>query len=156
MECIFTMNFLLVLWWFRSCVKGRMGTLEDSEFSSFWISSSELCHCCIPEIPNASSSLLLPQKRERDNHSWTARTLEQEDLRSSEHLCPYKQDGSDVFAYKNSFIVQRMKPAKHCRSEIPNDLNPKVWNGSAWHLRNQSDSFIPDKAWVFCVDFCFG
>lgn len=95
MDCISTMKFLLVSCWIRSCVKSRMGRQGDSLPLSG--SRSVNCHCCIPEIPNASSSLLLPQKRERDNHSWTARALEQEDLRSSEHLCPYKQDGSDVF-----------------------------------------------------------
>lgn len=122
-------------------LRKRQDGNTGGQFSALWSSSSELCHCCIPEIPNASSSLLLPQKSERDNHRWTARALEQEDLHSSEHLCPYKQAGSDVFTTQELFYGAENEASKALTSTDPQI--PKVFQctfgfwlneGSSWHL----------------------
>lgn len=120
-----SVNFMVVQK-FRKRQDGNTG----GQFSSLWISSSELCHCCIPEISNASSSLLLPQKSERDNHSWTARVLELEDLRSSEHLCPYKQDGSDVFTTQELFYSAENEASKALTSTDPQPVQkfPMIFN----------------------------
>lgn len=118
-------NELSVSFLMEQKLRKRQDGNTGGQFSALWSSSSELCHCCIPEIPNASSSLLLPQKSERDNHCWTARALEQEDLHSSEHLCPYKQDGSDVFTTQELFYSAENEASKALTStdpQIPKDF----------------------------------
>ncbi len=126
MECIFTMKFLLVLWWFRSCVKGRMGTLEDS----FPLSGSRPVNCVtaayqrfwtLPPpcyVHKRASGIIIVELLEYLSRKTSA----------AQNICVHTIRTEEMsLPHKNSFIERRMKPAKHWPQQIRSPFRNSSW-----------------------------
>lgn len=129
MECIFTMNFLLVLWRFRSCVKGRMGTLEDS----FPLSGSRPVNCVTAAYQRFRTLPPPCYFHKRASGIITVELLGHLSRKTSaaQNICVHT-NRTEVMSlrHKNSFIARRMKPAKHWPQQIcsPVQKFPMIFN----------------------------
>lgn len=134
------MNFLLVLWWSRSCVNAGW---EHWRTVFRWLEFIQWTVSLLHTRDSQHFLLLVTstKERERDNHSLTARPLEQEDLHRSEHLCPYKQDGSDVFSIQELFYSAENEGSKALTSENPFQTFP-IFNAFGLKLFWLNHNFI--------------
>lgn len=116
-ECLPTMNFLLVFWWSRSCVKGRMGTLEDS----FPLSGAHPVNCVTAAYQRFQTLPPPCYFHKRASGIITVELREHLSRKTStaQNICVHT-NRTEVMSlpHKNSFIVQRMKPAKHWPQQI--------------------------------------
>lgn len=111
MECIFTIKFLLVLCWIRSCVKGRMGTQEDS----FPLSGSRPVNCVTAAYQRFRTLPPPCYFHKRASGIITVELLKHLSRKTSaaQNICVHK-NRTEVMSlpHKNSFIARRMKPEK--------------------------------------------
>lgn len=118
MECIFTMNFLLVLWWFRSCVKGRMGTLEDS----FPLSGSRPVNCVTAAYQRFQTLPPPCYFHKRASGIITVELLGHLSRKTSaaQNICVHT-NRTEVMSlpHKNPFIAWRMEASKALTSTDP-------------------------------------
>lgn len=133
------MNFLFVLWRGRSCVKGRMGTLEDG----FPLSGAHPVNCVTAAYQRFRT---LPPPRYFHKRVSGIITVElrghlSKKTSTAQNICVHT-NRTEVMSlpHKNSFIVQRMKPAKHWPQRIRKF--PKIFSCTFGFWWNESFVWI--------------